>query len=260
MGWGTLGYGGGFEGGWVEEQKEFVMIQTRFEVRKGADRGTRDFGGLQARHSFSFGDYVDPHRMAYRTMRVLNDDVVQGGGGFPTHPHRNMEIITWVLDGTLEHADSTGQRGELVPGEVQVMTAGKGIRHSEANGSQVDPLRLLQIWIEPSEQGLTPAYAQKMMPHEQRDNAWQVIASGDGRGESLVIHQDAVIQVADLAAHKRIDAQVGSGRYAYLQVATGAVRVGDIELIEGDAVLWEDSGSVTVEADQASQIVLFDLA
>src|SRR4029078_772614 len=170
----------------------------KFEVPPGQKRGTTEIGWLHSRHSFSFGRYYDPQNMGYRSLRVINDDIVEPNSGFGEHGHDNMEIITWVLKGTLRHRDSTGTDGVIRPGEVQTMTAGRGIRHSEINPSSSEAVHLLQIWIEPSQQNLTRAYAQKAFDKSGRDSKWQVLASPDSRDGSLVIHQDAILSVAEL--------------------------------------------------------------
>src|SRR4051812_10814393 len=174
-------------------------VTNQFEFRPGQKRGTTEIGWLHSRHSFSFGRYYDPQNMGYRSLRVINDDIVEPSGGFGGHGDDNMEIITWGIKSTLRHADSTGTDGEIRPGEVQTMTAGRGIRHSEINPSSSEAVHLLQIWIEPSGLNLAPSYAQKAFDKSGRDGKWQVLASPDSRDNSLVIHQDAILRVAELS-------------------------------------------------------------
>lgn len=233
--------------------------QAQLEFRRGDDRGTTKRGWLHARHSFSFGRYHDPNRMSFRALRVLNDDVFQPGGGFPEHPHEDMEIITWILDGALEHEDNTGQRGVIRPGDVQVMTAGRGIRHSEMNASQSDPVHVIQIWIEPSERELEPSYTQKSMPSEGRRNQWQVVASPDGRGDSLRIGQDATLSVSELEGGEPLGLALGAGRHGYLHVAFGAIRVSDAELREGDAIAFAGQCELNIETIEVCQLLFLDL-
>ena len=171
-------------------------------IRRAEDRGKTELRWLHGRHSFSFGRYYDPNNLGYRSLRVINDDIVEPASGFGEHGHDNMEILTWVLEGTLHHRDSTGTDGDLRPGELQAMTAGRGIRHSEVNDSPTERVHLLQIWIEPDTLNLTPAYAQKPFPREGRRGQWQMLASPDGRDDSMRIHQDAILSVAELGRER----------------------------------------------------------
>lgn len=236
-----------------------TFTQTDFEIRRADDRGTTEIGWLRGRHSFSFNRYYDPSRISYHSLRVLNDDIIAPGRGFGEHGHEHMEIITWVLDGQLAHADSTGTKGTIKPGDVQVMSAGRGIRHSEMNGSKTQPAHLLQIWIEPDTQDLDPAYDQKNFPAEHRCNGWQLIASPDARDGSMPIHQDAAVSVADLDKDKTLDLVLNEGRYGYLHVATGSVRIGEAELKAGDAATFEGPVRYEIEADENSKLLFFDL-
>ncbi|MCC6907411.1 MAG: pirin family protein [Phycisphaerales bacterium] len=236
-----------------------AIAPSEFEVRQAEDRGTTEIGWLHSRHSFSFGRYYDPTRVSYHGLRVLNDDIVAAGQGFGEHGHDNMEIITWVLEGELAHADSTGTRGTLMPGEAQVMTAGRGIRHSEMNGSSAAPAHFIQIWIEPDQRNLEPAYAQKSFPPDRRHNQWQLIASPDERNGSLRIHQDAAVHVADLDEGKRLKIDLVEGRHGYLHVATGCIRFSAAELKAGDAVTFDGPAQLDIEALTNSQVLLFDL-
>lgn len=241
----------------------FMMPTTqlnRFEVRRADERGQTELGWLHSRHSFSFGRYYDPANMAYRRLRVLNDDVVEPGGGFGEHPHDNMEIITWVLDGSLRHADSTGGGGVIGPGDVQVMTAGRGIRHSEFNASGTERVHLLQVWIEPDTRDLPPAYAQRNLPRAGRQGRWQTLASPDGRADSLRIHQNATLSVAELSPQQRIEVTLDEQRHGYLHVVLGAIRVGDTTLRGGDAITFAGPATLDLRATEPSQVLLFDLA
>jgi hypothetical protein len=237
-----------------------TMQQTAFESRRGGDRGTTDLGWLHSRHSFAFGAYRNPARMAYRSLRVLNDDIVEPGRGFGVHRHDNMEILSWVLDGELTHEDSTGTRGVIRPGDVQMMTAGAGINHSEMNASPTDPVHFIQIWIEPAEQDLPPAYTQKNFPHEGRHNRWQHLISPEAHDGSLRIHQDACLSIAELDAGAHIDATIGADRYGYVHLATGDVCIGDELLTGGDAVTFTGPGTLRITAEDAGRILFFDLA
>ena len=237
-----------------------TTIQTESKIHRGDDRGATSVGWLHARHSFSFGRYHDPDRMSFRSLRVLNDDVIAGGGGFGQHPHDNMEIISWMLKGALAHQDISGGRGVIRPGDVQVMTAGRGIQHSEMNASQTEPANLIQIWIEPAERDLEPAYAQRSFSKKDRRNQWQVVVSADGREDSLVIHQDAILSIAELEEGRRLDLALNTDRHGYLHLAFGAVRIGDHTLRTGDSMTWVGARELVVEALQESQLLFFDLA
>jgi len=231
----------------------------QFQVRPGHERGTTEIGWLHSFHSFSFGRYYDPNNMGYRSLRVINDDIVEPSNGFGMHGHENMEIITWVIKGTLRHADSTGTDGEIRPGEVQTMTAGRGIRHSEINPSSSEAVHLLQIWIEPSQLNLAPSYAQKAFDKIGRDGKWQVLASPDRRDGSLEIHQDAILSVAELHADGRLSAALADGRHGYLHVACGNVTVGGTKLTGGDAVTFDGPAALDIVASEGSQLLFFDL-
>jgi redox-sensitive bicupin YhaK (pirin superfamily) len=232
----------------------------QFQLRPGRECGTTEIGWLHSRHSFSFGRYYDPNNMGYRSLRVINDDVVEPRGGFGEHGHDNMEIITWVIKGTLRHTDSTGTDGEIRPGEVQAMTAGRGIRHSEINPSSTEAVHLVQIWIEPNQLNLAPSYSQKAFAKSGRDGKWQILASPDSRDSSLEIHQDAILSVAELGANGRISATLDEGRHGYLQVAFGNVTVGETVLSGGDAVTLDGPAALDIAATENSQLLFFDLA
>ena len=232
----------------------------QFTVRPGNQRGTTEIGWLHSRHSFSFGRYYDPNNMGYRTLRVINDDVVEPRGGFGEHGHDNMEIITWVIKGELRHGDSTGTDDVIRPGEVQAMTAGRGIRHSEVNSSPSEAVHLIQIWIEPDRENLEPSYRQKKFDQSGRTNQWQAIASPDGHADSMVIHQDATLSVAELSTGKRLNTSLADGRHGYLHIAYGNVQVGDAKLTGGDAITFDGATSLDITATEDSQLLFFDLA
>ncbi|HYN39243.1 MAG TPA: pirin family protein, partial [Rhodospirillales bacterium] len=222
-------------------------------------------GWLDSRHSFSFGDYHDAERMGFGALRVINEDRVAAGGGFPTHGHRDMEILTWVLDGALAHRDSLGSGAVIRPGELQAMRAGTGIRHSEFNASADETVHFLQIWIAPERHGLTPGYAQRAFADDELDGRLRLLASPDGRDGSLPIAQDAMLWAGRTpAAGGTLSYQPAAGRRAWLQVARGVVRLGEAGLHAGDAAAFE-AGSVgadgiRIEADGAAEVLLFDLA
>lgn len=228
-------------------------------VRKSDDRGHVKHGWLNARHTFSFADFYDPEYVSYRSLRVMNEDRFAPGGGFPMHPHRDMEIITYVLDGAIAHKDSTGGSGVIRPGEVQYMRAGSGVRHSEFNPSDSQELHLYQIWMLPKELGLAPGYAQKEFG-DARKHGLCLVASPDGRDGSLKINQDtdlyaAIIEDSDERAH-----DFAPGRAGWLQVARGAVNLNGVELQAGDGAKIENENSIVIKALEASEILLFDLA
>jgi quercetin 2,3-dioxygenase len=231
-----------------------------FQLRPGRERGTTEIGWLHSHHSFSFGRYYDPNNMGYRSLRVINDDIVEPRGGFGEHGHDNMEIITWVIKGTLRHGDNTGTDEEIRPGEVQTMTAGRGIRHSEINPSSSEAVHLLQIWIEPSQLNLAPSYSQKAFDKSGRVGKWQVLASPDRRDGSLEIHQDAILSVAELGADGRLSVSLDEGRHGYWHVAFGNVTVGDTTLTGGDAITFSGPVTLDLTASDTSQLLCFDLA
>jgi redox-sensitive bicupin YhaK (pirin superfamily) len=229
-------------------------------IRKAAERGHADHGWLDTWHTFSFADYYDPAQMGFRSLRVLNEDRVQPGSGFGTHPHRDMEIVTYVVSGALEHKDSTGGGGVLRAGEVQHMTAGTGVRHSEVNPSPDEPVHLYQIWLLPDRRGLRPGYEQTAFPEADRRNAWRLAASPDGRDGSLLIHQDAELYLGALDAGRELRHGLRPGRHAWLQVVRGAVEVGGRTLTAGDGAAFSDEPEVAVRAAGPAEVLLFDLA
>ncbi len=224
------------------------------------DRGHFDHGWLETYHSFSFGDYYDPSRMHFRSLRVMNEDWIAPGTGFGTHPHRDMEILTYVLDGTLEHGDSLGHGGPIRAGELQRITAGTGLTHSERNGSESEPVHLYQVWLFPERKGLRPGYEQRSFDKEARQGRWQVVASRDGREGSLTIHQDASVSLARLDEEERIALEIGADRHGWLQVVRGRVTIEGISLEAGDAATISGGSSLTIEGVGDSEVMLFDLA
>ena len=227
------------------------------ELRQGKARGGFDFGWLNTRHSFSFGDYYDPDRMEFGSLRVLNEDIVQPGQGFGTHGHRDMEILTWVLEGALEHRDSLGTQGVIRPGKAQIMSAGTGIRHSEFNASQTDPVHLLQIWILPERQGLTPRYDQQRFEAEALQDRWCLLASRQG---PVTLYQDARVSVARMSPGTRLALPLVNGRQGYVHVARGKVELGAWSLTAGDAVVVDAPIDDALVATEPSEVLCFDLA
>jgi redox-sensitive bicupin YhaK (pirin superfamily) len=227
--------------------------------RKAKDRGRADFGWLDSRHSFSFGQYHDPKHMGFGALRVINDDRVAGGAGFDTHSHRDMEIFSYVLEGALAHRDSLGSGSVIRPGDVQLMSAGTGIRHSEFNASQDNPVHFLQIWVMPEKQGLKPAYAEKHFPEEERRNRLKLIVSPDGRDGSLKIHQDAAIHAGVLEEGARLTEALKPERRYWLQVAKGALDVNGEAVTQGDGLAVVNEESLAIQAKVPSEILLFDL-
>jgi redox-sensitive bicupin YhaK (pirin superfamily) len=229
-------------------------------VRPRDERGTARHGWLTSQHTFSFGDYYDPSHMGYRALRVINEDRVIPGAGFPTHGHRDMEIISYVLEGALEHKDTTGTNSVIRPGEVQRMTAGTGIRHSEYNHSKQEPVHFLQIWILPDAEGLAPGYEQRAFPVVETPGQLRLVASRDGREGSLTVHQDVDIYAARLLPANKVTYTLGGGRHVWVQVARGQLRVNGKLLKEGDGAAVEGEPSVEIEGATESEVLLFDLA
>jgi redox-sensitive bicupin YhaK (pirin superfamily) len=229
-------------------------------VRKSHERGHSNHGWLDSYHTFSFSDYHDPRWMGFGPLRVINDDRIAAGGGFPTHSHRDMEIVTYVLEGTLQHQDSLGNGGTIVPGEVQRMRAGRGIAHSEYNASQTTPVHLLQIWIEPDMRNLDPGYEQKAFNTAEMRGQFRIVASADGRDGSVTIHQNAAIYAAKLAADEQASMLLPAGRRAWLHVATGRVQIKGYTLEAGDSVALVQEPELTLVGFEAAEVLLFDLA
>jgi redox-sensitive bicupin YhaK (pirin superfamily) len=238
-----------------EQRKEKTMIR----IRKGSERGHADHGWLQSWHTFSFADYHDPAEMGWHGLRVINEDIVQPGKGFGMHGHRDMEIVTWILDGALEHRDSMGNGEVIRPGEAQRMSAGKGVLHSEFNPSQEKATHLLQIWIEPSVRGVKPSYEQTFFPPEERNGRLRLVASNDGREGSVTIHQEAALYAALLAPGETVRHALAPGRHAYLHVARGAVTLQSQSLRGGDGAKIADEENLEIVASEDAEILLFDL-
>ena len=228
-------------------------------LRKAQDRGRADFGWLDSRHSFSFGQSHDPDHMGFGALRVINDDRVAPGGGFDTHGHKDMEIFSYVLEGALAHRDSLGSGSVIRPGDVQLMSAGTGIRHSEFNASERDPVHFLQVWIVPQMQGMAPSYAEKHFPEDERRNRLKVIVSTDGRDGSLKIHQDAAIHAGILDEDARLTQILKPDRRYWLHVAKGALDVQGHAVEQGDGLAIVQEGKLTLSARTPSEILLFDL-
>ncbi|MGV3719674.1 MAG: pirin family protein [Actinomycetota bacterium] len=229
-------------------------------VRRSNQRGHADRGWLKSFHSFSFGDYYDPKNMGFRTLRVINEDWVKGGTGFGTHPHRDMEIVTYVLSGALAHQDSMGNASEIRPGDVQRMTAGSGVTHSEVNRSESETVHLLQIWLLPEAKGLTPSYEQKNFPAEEKQGRLRLVASRDGRDGAVTIHQDAELYSSLLEPGQSVTHSLAPGRHSWVQLIRGAVTVNGEALQAGDAAAVSNEGQVEIVGTEAAELLLFDLA
>lgn len=230
------------------------------QVRASDDRGSFDFGWLSTRHSFSFGHYRDPAHMGFRSLRVINEDVVRGGAGFPEHGHEEMEIISYVLSGGLSHRDSLGHVETLRPGDVQRMTAGQGIQHSEFNASKTEPVHFLQIWIRPGKARVTPGYEQKFFPESERRGRLRLVVSPDGAEGSITINQDARLYASIMSAGDRHVLPINQGRHAWVQVARGGVTVNGTLLGAGDGAAVTDERELAIQARADSEILVFDLA
>jgi redox-sensitive bicupin YhaK (pirin superfamily) len=229
-------------------------------IRPSDARGHAHHGWLDTRHTFSFADYYDPRFMGFRDLRVINEDRVEAGEGFGLHGHRDMEIISYVLEGALAHRDSLGNGSIVRPGDVQRMSAGTGIQHSEHNASRDEPLHFLQIWLLPVRRGMAPGYEQKNFPYEERRGRFRLVASPDGADGSVTIHQDARLHVAILGAGERVAHRVAPPRAAYVQVARGHVVVNGDGLAAGDGAAVEGEAEVAIEGvDEESEVLLFDL-
>jgi hypothetical protein len=229
-------------------------------IRPSNERGGGDYGWLKTRHTFSFNDYSDSKWMGFRSLRVINEDWVAPGGGFPTHPHRDMEIITYVLSGKLEHKDSLGTGSVILPGDGQRMTAGRGIRHSEANASPTEAVHLLQIWILPDKSGHEPGYEQKSFPESEKHGKFRLIASNEGAEGSVKINQDAKLFVTLLAPGEEVTQPLAAKRSAWLQVAKGEIELNGKRLKQGDGAAISDEAKLKVKAIEEAEVLLFDLA
>jgi redox-sensitive bicupin YhaK (pirin superfamily) len=228
--------------------------------RASKDRGHANHGWLDTRHSFSFADYDDPRHRGFRALRVINEDIIAPHTGFGEHGHRDMEIISWVLDGALQHRDSLGSGGILRPGDAQVMTAGSGIRHSEMNPSTDQPGHFLQIWISPRRAGYPPTYDQRTYPPTVRHDRLCAIASGDGRDGSLIIQQDAVVYASLLGRGRMLQHSLAQDRHAWIQVAQGSLSVNNLTLAAGDGLAISDEPHLSLHADADSEFLIIDLS
>jgi redox-sensitive bicupin YhaK (pirin superfamily) len=228
-------------------------------LRKANERGHAQHGWLESWHSFSFADYYDPAHMHFGPLRVINEDIVQPGAGFDTHGHRDMEIVTYILSGGLRHRDSMGNGEDIHPGEIQLMRAGSGVMHSEFNPSDEEPVHLLQIWIIPSEQGLTPGYWQKLFPAESKRERWCLLVSPDAAQSSLHIHQDARLSAALLDGAETLDYPIAVGRKIYLHVVRGSLTANRQRISAGDALMYSDEQWVMLEKAADAEVLLFDL-
>ncbi|MCR9295526.1 MAG: pirin family protein [bacterium] len=228
-------------------------------LRRAQDRGHTDLGWLKSYHSFSFGKYFDQRHMGFRSLRVINDDKIAPGKGFPKHPHRDMEIISYVLDGSLQHQDSTGQGAIITPNDVQMMSAGRGITHSEYNPSASQANHFLQIWIQPAFRGVQPRYRDNKLNPEEKRNRWKTIAGPEGSSASVAIGQDAIIQVTQLDKRQQLHYSVERGRHVWLQVARGQVMVNGTWLGAGDAVAASFATDLHLSAVELADVLLFDL-
>ena len=230
------------------------------EIRKADERGYADHGWLRSYHSFSFADYFDPEHVEFGALRVINEDRVAAGKGFGTHSHRDMEIISYVLEGRLEHKDSIGTGSTIEPGDVQRMSAGSGVRHSEFNPSADRPVHFLQIWIQPDVGGIAPSYEQKRFEPRDKRGRLRLIASRDAREGSVAIHQDAQIYAGLFDARESAVHKLGPGRKAYVHVARGKISVNGHDLAAGDAAKITDIREIKLDGGEGAEVLLFDLA
>jgi quercetin 2,3-dioxygenase len=228
-------------------------------IRKAADRGHANHGWLDSHHTFSFADYYDPDHMGFRALRVINDDRVKGGQGFGAHPHRDMEIISYVLEGGLAHKDSTGTDGVIRPGDVQRMSAGTGVVHSEYNASKTDTVHFLQIWLLPEKRGIQPGYEQKTFGETDKRGKLRLVASHDASDGSLAIHTEAKVYAGLFDKGESAKLELAPGRHAWLQVARGKVKVNGQELSDGDGVAVSDERTISIEGVADGEVVAFDL-
>ncbi len=229
-------------------------------IRRANERGHFNHGWLNTYHTFSFDQYYDPRFMGFRSLRVINEDFVSPGHGFPTHGHRDMEIITYILEGALKHEDSMGNGSIIRPGDVQRMTAGTGVRHSEKNSSESEPVHLLQIWILPHTTGLQPGYEQKAFSVDERRGTFRLIASEDGRDGSVTVHQDVTVFASILAAGEEVVHKFDPTRYGWIQIACGAITINGENLQQGDGAVINGESELKLLGHESSEVLLFDLA
>lgn len=237
-----------------------VPASTNLSIRRASERGLAEYGWLASRHTFSFGDYFDPKWQGFRNLRVINDDHVAAGQGFGTHAHRNMEIISYVLEGKLEHKDSMGTGSVLVPGDVQRMSAGTGVRHSELNGDKEAPVHFLQIWLQPAKAEIEPGYEEKRVTTAEKQGKLKVLASPTGREGGLTVHADATMLGGVFSRGEHAVHEVKPGRHAWIHVARGTIKVGGHRLSDGDAAFTSDAGSIVIEGEGDGEVLVFDLA
>ena len=228
-------------------------------VRRASDRGVTRVDWLQSYHTFSFGQYHDPAHSGFRSLRVINEDRVRPEGGFGTHPHRDMEILSYVLEGSLEHKDTMGNHSVIRRGEIQIMSAGSGVQHSEFNPSEKESVHFLQIWITPEKKGLSPSYGQKMFYERDRKNTMRLVASRDGRDGSLVVHQDVDVYLASLESGEKLSWSLLQGRGAWIQITRGEVSLSGVHLGAGDGVSIEKEKEIELSAINNAEFFLFDL-
>ncbi|OLC86241.1 MAG: quercetin 2,3-dioxygenase [Acidobacteria bacterium 13_1_40CM_4_61_5] len=229
-------------------------------IRRSHERGHANHGWLDTHYTFSFADYYDPGHVHFRTLRVINDDRVAGGGGFPMHPHRDMEIVTYVLEGGLEHRDSMGNGSVIRPGDVQRMSAGTGVTHSEFNASKTEPVHLLQIWMFPERKGIKPSYEQKAFSEADKRSRLRLVASPDGRDGSVTIHQDNEMYATVLRKGETVRHELKPERHAWVQVARGGVKLNGQELAEGDGAAISEEKAIELAGVKDAELLLFDLA
>ncbi|MEC7519814.1 MAG: pirin family protein [Myxococcota bacterium] len=229
-------------------------------IRRSEERGHADHGWLQSAHTFSFAGYHDPAHMGFRSLRVINEDRVRGGAGFPPHGHRDMEILSYVLEGGLAHEDSTGHREVLRPGEVQRMSAGRGVMHSEFNASETDDVRFLQIWILPAARGLEPSYEQRAFPEAERRGRLRLLAAPGGEAGAVDIHQDVKLHGALLDPGQEVVHELAPDRHAWIQIARGAVTLNGEPLSQGDGAAVSDEKILRIAATDLAEVLVFDLA
>jgi redox-sensitive bicupin YhaK (pirin superfamily) len=235
-------------------------VNIMLTIRQADERGHADHGWLNSYHTFSFANYYDPKHMGFRALRVINEDRVQPGQGFGTHPHQDMEIISYVLEGGLEHKDSMGTGSVIRPGDVQRMSAGTGVTHSEFNTSKSELVHFLQIWLLPGKNGIQPSYEQKAFPSDQKQGRLRLVASPDGRDGSVTIHTDASLYAGLFGPGERGSLELATGRHGWVHIARGSARINGRELNAGDAVALSQEPSVAVEGVDASEVLVFDLA
>lgn len=236
-----------------------VGLSENIKIRKAEDRGHANHGWLDSFHTFSFADYYDSQHMGFRSLRVINDDTVDAGQGFGTHPHKDMEIISYVVKGDLEHKDSMGNGSVIKQGNIQRMTAGKGITHSEFNHSDENELKFLQIWIEPNQQGLTPSYQELSLNDVKEENELTLFASNDKKDRVIHVNQDVRIYYGQLQDDKLIDYTIQKDRGVWIQMIDGSLKVNDVRLFKGDGIAIEQLDQVKMRSINQSQFLLFDL-